>query len=238
MLLSPDEWGIVGLSLQVSGCAILGALPVAFALAYVLARVRFAGKIVVDALVHLPLVLPPVVVGWVLLIAFAPSGPLGAPLARWFGVSLLFRWTGAALAAAIMALPLMVRSIRLSLEAIDPRLEQAARTLGAGRLDRFFTIVLPLARPGVLAALVLGFARSLGEFGATITFVSNVPGETATLPLAIYSALQVPGAEATVWRLALVSVVLSLGALIASEWLVRRRLSRDHIIPGHDSHVL
>ena len=140
--------------------------------------------------------------------------------------------------AAIMALPLMVRSIRLSLEAIDPRLEQAARTLGAGRLDRFFTIVLPLARPGVLAALVLGFARSLGEFGATITFVSNVPGETATLPLAIYSALQVPGAEATVWRLALVSVVLSLGALIASEWLVRRRLSRDHIIPGHDSHVL
>jgi molybdate transport system permease protein len=227
MLLSPEEWGIVGLSLQVSGCAIAGALPVAFALAYLLARGRFAGKIVIDALVHLPLVLPPVVVGWVLLIAFAPAGPLGAPLLRWFGVSLLFRWTGAVLAAAIMALPLMVRSIRLSLESIDPRLEAAARTLGAGRIDRFVTIVLPLTRPGVLAALVLGFARSLGEFGATITFVSNVPGETATLPLAIYAALQVPGAEATVWRLALVSIALSLGALIASEMLVRRGLQGD-----------
>jgi molybdate transport system permease protein len=238
MLLSPDEWGIVALSLQISSCAILGALPVAFALAYLLARGHFAGKILIDALVHLPLVLPPVVVGWVLLIAFAPAGPLGAPLARWFGVSLLFRWTGAALAAAIMALPLMVRSIRLSIEAIDPRLEAAARTLGAGRFDRFFTIVLPLARPGVLAALVLGFARSLGEFGATITFVSNVPGETATLPLAIYSALQVPGAEAAVWRLALVSIILSLGALVASELLVRRGLSRDRAGNGQNPHVL
>lgn len=232
MILSPDEWAIVGLSLKVSGVAIVCALPVAFALAYVLARGQFPGKILVDALVHLPLVLPPVVVGWLLLIAFAPSGVLGAPLARCFGVTLLFRWTGAALAAAIMALPLMVRSIRLSLEAIDPRLEAAARTLGAGRLGAFATITLPLARPGVLAALVLGFARSLGEFGATITFVSNVPGETETLPLAIYATLQVPGQDTAVWRLALVSVVLSLCALVVSEALVRRGAK------GRDAHVL
>ena len=232
MILSPDEWAIVGLSLKVSGVAIVCALPVAFALAYVLARGQFPGKILVDALVHLPLVLPPVVVGWLLLIAFAPSGVLGAPLARCFGVTLLFRWTGAALAAAIMALPLMVRSIRLSLEAIDPRLEAAARTLGAGRLGAFATITLPLARPGVLAALVLGFARSLGEFGATITFVSNVPGETETLPLAIYATLQVPGQDAAVWRLAMVSVVLSLCALVVSEALVRRGAK------GRDAHVL
>jgi len=232
MILSPDEWAIVGLSLKVSGVAIVCALPVAFALAYVLARGQFPGKILVDALVHLPLVLPPVVVGWLLLIAFAPSGVLGAPLARCFGVTLLFRWTGASLAAAIMALPLMVRSIRLSLEAIDPRLEAAARTLGAGRLGAFATITLPLARPGVLAALVLGFARSLGEFGATITFVSNVPGETETLPLAIYATLQVPGQDTAVWRLALVSVVLSLCALVVSEALVRRGAK------GRDAHVL
>jgi molybdate transport system permease protein len=233
MGLSAEEWAIVGLSLKVSGVAIVCALPLAFALAYVLARARFPGKIVLDALVHLPLVLPPVVIGWALLILFAPSGPLGVLLARWFGVTLLFRWTGAALAAAIMALPLMVRSIRLSLEAIDVRFEAAARTLGAGRIDSFVTITLPLARPGVLAALVLGFARSLGEFGATITFVSNVPGETATLPLAIYAALQVPGGEATVWRLALVSVLLSLGALVVSEWLVRGQRSGES-----DGHVL
>ena len=232
MGLSADEWAIVGLSLKVSAVAIFGALPIAFALAYVLARGRFPGKIVVDALVHLPLVLPPVVVGWLLLIAFAPAGPLGALLARTFGITLLFRWTGAALAAAIMALPLMVRSIRLSIEAIDPRLEAAARTLGAGWLGSFATITLPLARPGVLAALVLGFARSLGEFGATITFVSNVPGETETLPLAIYAKLQVPGAESAVWRLALVSVALSLCALVMSEWLVRRGAQ------GRETHVL
>ena len=232
-MLTADEWGIVWLSLQVSLVAIAGALPVAFGLAYLLARGRFPGKVVIDALVHLPLVLPPVVVGWMLLIAFAPNGLLGAPLQRWLGVSLMFRWTGAALAAAVMALPLMVRSIRLSIEAVDPRLEAAARTLGAGRIDAFVTILLPLARPGVLAALVLGFARSLGEFGATITFVSNVPGQTATLPLAIYSALQVPGQEVTVWRLALISVALSLGALIASEMLVRQGPGRDR-----DAHVL
>jgi len=233
MLLNGDEWAIVGLSLKVSGVAIVCTLPLAFALAHVLARASFPGKIMLDALVHLPLVLPPVVIGWVLLIAFAPAGPLGALLARWFGVTLLFRWTGAALAAGIMAMPLMVRSIRLSLEAIDPRLEAAARTLGAGRLDSFATITLPLARPGVLAALVLGFARSLGEFGATITFVSNVPGETGTLPLAIYAALQVPGHEGAVLRLALVSVLLSLGALVVSEWLVRGTGTG-----GRDGHVL
>jgi molybdate transport system permease protein len=229
--MTAEEWGIVALSLRVSLVAIVVALPVAFALAWVLARMQFAGKVVIDALVHLPLVLPPVVIGWLLLLAFAPVGPIGAPLQRWLGISLMFRWTGAALAAAIMALPLMVRSIRLSLEAIDPRLEAAARTLGAGRVDTFVSITLPLAWPGVLAGMVLGFARSLGEFGATITFVSDVPGETSTLPLAIYAALQVPGQEGNVWRLALISVALSLCALVASELLARRA-------GGKDAHVL
>lgn len=221
-MLSAEEWGTVALSLKVGGAAVLITLPIAFALAWLLARHRFPGRIVVDALVHLPLVLPPVVTGWLLLIAFGPFGPVGRWLESWFGVSLMFRWTGAALAAAIMALPLMVRAMRLSIEGIDRRLEGAARTLGASPWHSFWTISLPLALPGVLAALVLGFARSIGEFGATITFVSNIPGETRTLPLAIYSALQVPGGEAMVTRLALLSVVLSLGALILSEWLVRR----------------
>ena len=221
-MLSPEEWGIVALSLKVGGVAVLATLPVAFGLAWILARYRFPGRVVLDALVHLPLVLPPVVTGWLLLIAFGPLGPAGRWLESWFGMTLMFRWTGAALAAAIMALPLMVRAMRLSIEGIDRRLEGAARTLGAGRWHAFRTISLPLALPGVLAALVLGFARSIGEFGATITFVSNIPGETRTLPLAIYSALQVPGGEAMVTRLALLSVALSLGALILSEWLVRR----------------
>ena len=220
-LLSSEEWGIVALSLKVGGVAVLGALPVAFALAWVLARVRFAGRVLVDALVHLPLVLPPVVTGWLLLLAFGAQGPAGQFLAH-FGITLMFRWTGAALAAAVMALPLMVRAIRLSLEAVDPRLEGAARTLGAGPWRCFVTITLPLAMPGVLAGMVLGFARSLGEFGATITFVSNIPDETRTLPLAIYGALQVPDGDATAARLAIVSVVLSLGALVASEVLARR----------------
>ncbi len=221
-MLSAEEWGIVALSLKVGGVAVLATLPLAFALAWVLARYRFPGRLLLDALVHLPLVLPPVVTGWLLLVAFGPLGPIGSRLQDWLGVTLMFRWTGAALAAAIMALPLMVRAMRLSIEAIDRRLEGAARTLGAGRWHAFRTVSLPLALPGVLAALVLGFARSIGEFGATITFVSNIPGETQTLPLAIYSALQVPGAEAMVARLALLSVALSLGALILSEWLVRR----------------
>ncbi len=221
-MLSPEEWGIVALSLKVGGVAVLATLPIAFALAWLLARYRFPGRVVLDALVHLPLVLPPVVTGWLLLIAFGPLGPIGRWLESWFGMTLMFRWTGAALAAAIMALPLMVRAMRLSIEGIDRRLEGAARTLGATPWHSFWTISLPLALPGVLAALVLGFARSIGEFGATITFVSNIPGETRTLPLAIYSALQVPGGEVMVTRLALLSVALSLGALILSEWLVRR----------------
>jgi molybdate transport system permease protein len=182
----------------------------------------------IDALVHLPLVLPPVVTGWLLLLAFGANGPGGRSLAA-IGVSVMFRWTGAALAAAVMALPLMVRAMRLSIEAIDPRLEGAARTLGAGRWRTFHSVSLPLAMPGVLAALVLGFARSIGEFGATITFVSNIPGETQTLPLAIYGALQMPGGEGAATRLAVLSVVLSLGALVASEWLVRRGGAR-HVV--------
>ena len=221
-MLSPEEWGIVALSLKVGGVAVLATLPVAFAVAWLLARYRFQGRVILDALVHLPLVLPPVVTGWLLLIAFGPLGPVGRWLESWFGATLMFRWTGAALAAAIMALPLMVRAMRLSIEGIDRRLEGAARTLGATPWHSFWTISLPLALPGVLAALVLGFARSIGEFGATITFVSNIPGETRTLPLAIYSALQVPGGEAMVTRLALLSVALSLGALVLSEYLVRR----------------
>lgn len=223
-LFSPDEWEVVRLSLLVGGTAVAAALPIAFGLAWLLARRRFPGRVLLDGLVHLPLVLPPVVTGWLLLIAFAPvGGPIGGPLERWFGTSVLFRWTGATIAAAVMALPLMVRAMRLSIEAVDRRLVGAARTLGAGRLDAFLTITLPLSLPGVLAGAVLGFARALGEFGATITFVSNIPGETRTLPIAIYSALQVPGGDAQVWRLAAISVALSLGALIASELLVRRR---------------
>ena len=221
---------IVRLTLLVGGTATLGALPVAFALAWVLARWRFPGKVLLDGLVHLPLVVPPVVTGWVLLLAFAPAGPIGRVLEAGFGVSVLFRWTGAAIAAGVMALPLMVRAMRISIEAVDLRLENAARTLGAGRWRVFWTLTLPLSIPGVLAGAVLGFARSIGEFGATITFVSNVPGETQTLPLAIYSALQQPGADALVWRLSCVSVALSLIALIASELLTRRAGRGLHVL--------
>ena len=222
MILSPVEWEIVLLSLQVSGTAMAAILPVAFGLAWILARKRFAGKVVLDALIHLPLVLPPVVTGWLLLILFGINGPVGRFLADTVGLTFMFRWTGAALAAAIMALPLMVRAMRLSIESVDRRLEGAARTLGAGPWRTFFEITLPLALPGVLAGMVLGFARSIGEFGATITFVSNIPGETRTLPLAIYTTLQLPGSEAIVTRLAIISVILSLGALVVSEVLVRR----------------
>ena len=229
-MLTAEEWGIIALSLKVSMVAVGLALPLSFALAYALARGRFPGKALLDGLVHLPLVLPPVVTGWLLLIGFGLNGPIGSRLHDWFGITLIFRWTGAALAAGIMALPLMVRAIRLSIEAVDQRLEGAARTLGAGRWRAFATVTLPLSMPGVLAALVLGFARSIGEFGATITFVSNIPGETRTLPLAIYSALQVPGSDAVVTRLALLSVALSLGALLVSEWLGRRQAFGRH---GH-----
>ncbi len=221
-MLSGEEWEIVRLSLKVSGVAVLLTLPIAFVLAWVLARLRFPGKILLDALVHLPLVLPPVVTGWLLLLAFGGQGPAGRWLADWFGLTFMFRWTGAALAAAIMALPLMVRAMRLSIEAVDRRLEGAARTLGAGPWRSFASVTLPLALPGILAGAMLGFARSIGEFGATITFVSSIPGETRTLPLAIYGALQLPGGEAAVTRLAVISVLLSLGALIVSELLARR----------------
>jgi len=231
-VLTPEEAEIVALSLKVSLVAIAAALPLAFALAWLLARGRFPGKILLDALVHLPLVLPPVVTGWMLLLAFGTTGPAGRWLEEVFGLTLMFRWTGAALAAAVMALPLMVRAMRLSIEAVDRRLEGAARTLGAGPWRTFFGVTLPLAMPGVLAGLVLGFARSVGEFGATITFVSNIPSETRTLPLAIYSALQMPGTESAITRLALISVALSVAALVLSEWLARRS---GH---GRGSHVL
>jgi molybdate transport system permease protein len=231
-LLGPEDWEIVRLSLKVGAVAVAGTLPVAFALAWALARGRCPGKLLLDGIVHLPLVLPPVVTGWLLLLAFGNNGPAGRFLAATFGLSFMFRWTGAALAAAIMALPLMVRAIRLSLEAVDRRLEGAARTLGAGPVRTFWTVTLPLSMPGVLAGMVLGFARSIGEFGATITFVSNIPGETRTLPLAIYSALQVPGGETMVTRLAILSALLSLGALMLSEILSRRAGS------GRGGHVL
>ena len=229
-MLDAAEWGIVALSLKVGGVAMAVTLPIAFALAWLLARVRFPGKVIVDAAIHLPLVVPPVVTGWLLLLAFGPNGPIGAWLQDWFGVTVLFRWTGAAIAAGVMALPLMVRAMRISIEAVDRRLENAARTLGAGPWRVFWTLTLPLSIPGVLAGAVLGFARSIGEFGATITFVSNVAGETQTLPLAIYSALQQPGADALVWRLSCVSVGLSLIALIASELLTRRAGRGLHVL--------
>jgi molybdate transport system permease protein len=224
------DWPIILLTLKVGIAAMVVTLPIAFALAWVLARGVFPGKLLLDALVHLPLVLPPVVTGWLLLLLFAPSGLIGHALLAWFGVTVLFKWTGAAIASGVMALPLMVRAIRLSIEAVDRRLESAARTLGAGGWRVFRDITLPLSLPGVLAGLVLGFARSIGEFGATITFVSNVPGQTQTLPLAIYSALQLPDGDALVWRLALIAVALSLGALVASEALARRGGRGLHVL--------
>jgi molybdate transport system permease protein len=221
-MLSDPEREIIVLSLKVGAVATLAALPLAFALAWALARGRFPGRSLLDAMVHLPLVLPPVVTGWLLLLAFGTQGPVGRWLAQCCDASVMFRWAGAAIASAIMALPLMVRAIRLSLEAVDPRLEAAARTLGASRWRCFRTVTLPLSLPGVTGGAVLGFARSLGEFGATITFVSNIPGETRTLPLAIYDLLQVPGGETAATRLAIMAMAIALAALIASEAMVRR----------------
>ncbi len=200
-----------------SARATLGCLPVALGLAFALARWRFPGRALLDAAAHLPLVLPPVVVGWLLLLLFGLHGPIGATLHDWFGIRLVFTKAGAVLACAVMILPLMLRTIRLSVEAVDPGLELAARTLGAGAWDRFLTITLPLAAPGVLVGAIVGFAASLGEFGAVITFAANIPGQTQTLPLAIYSALQAPGGEATAARLSLISVALAVGFLMAAE---------------------
>ena len=220
-MLTPDELVIVGLSLRVAVVSVACSLPVAVAIAWVLARFSFPGKTLVDAAVHLPLVLPPVVVGYALLVLFGRHGALGRVLGDWFGIVFAFRWTGAALAAAIMGFPLMVRAIRLSFESIDRRLEVAARTLGASRLWVFTSISLPLALRGIATGTMLSFARGLGEFGATITFVSSIPGETQTLPLAIYTYTQVPGAETQALRLSVLAVALALAALVGSEWISR-----------------
>ena len=229
--LGPAEWQAVRLSLQVAAWATVLSLPPGIAVAWLLARGRFPGRGLLNALVHLPLILPPVVTGYLLLWLFGTRGPVGSWLEATFGFSFMFSWTGAALAAAVMALPLMVRAMRLSIEAVDRKLVEAAQTLGASRWRAFRTITLPLTLPGILAGLVLGFARSIGEFGATITFVSNIPGETRTLPLAIYSALQVPGTELAVARLAVLAVSLSLIALLLSEWLMRRAAAKvSHVV--------
>ncbi|HMQ42233.1 MAG TPA: molybdate ABC transporter permease subunit [Paracoccus sp. (in: a-proteobacteria)] len=226
--LTPQEWQAVTLSLRVSLWAVAASLPLGIFVAYALARWRFPGHALLNGVVHLPLILPPVVTGYLLLLGFGRRGIFGAPLAEWFGIVFAFRWTGAALAAAVMAFPLMVRTIRLSIEAVDPRLEQAASTLGAGRLATFATVTLPLILPGVIAGSIIAFAKAMGEFGATITFVSNIPGATQTLPTAIYSELQVPGGEAQAARLVMVAIGIALAALLASEWLgraVARRIS-------------
>jgi molybdate transport system permease protein len=200
---------------------VLGSLPFGILMAWILVRCRFPGKALLDSLIHLPLVLPPVVVGYLLLISLGRRGIIGEKLFDWFGFSFAFSWRGAALASAVIAFPLMVRAIRLALEAVDIRLEQAARTLGAGRWRVFFTITLPLTLPGVIVGTVLAFARSLGEFGATITFVSNIPGETRTLPLAMFTLIETPGAEGAAARLCVIAIVLALASLLASEWLAR-----------------
>jgi len=220
--ITPTEWTAILLSLKVATVATLVATPLGVALAFVLARRDFWGKSLLDALVHLPLVLPPVVTGYLLLLAFGRRGPIGAFLADYFGIVFAFRWTGAVLSCGVMSFPLLMRPIRLSIEAVDRRLEQAAETLGAPPWRVFFSVTLPLALPGVLAGMVLGFAKAIGEFGATITFVSNIPGETQTLPLAIYTLTQVPGGDAGALRLTLVSVVISMAALLGSELLARR----------------
>jgi molybdate transport system permease protein len=219
--LSPDEWTAILLSLRIAVVATIVALPFGIAVAYWLARYDFWGKTLVDGLVHLPLVLPPVVTGYLLLLAFGRRGPIGAFLYDTFGIVFAFRWTGAALASGIMGFPLMVRAIRLSIEAIDQRLEGAAATLGASGFWVFFTVTLPLTLPGIIAGMMLCFAKALGEFGATITFVSNIPGETQTISAAIYTLTQVPSGDAAALRLVVVAIVLSMVALIASEWLAR-----------------
>ena len=226
--LTPDEWIAVQLSLRIAIVATVMALPFGVVMAWVLARKNFWGKALLDGLVHLPLVLPPVVTGYLLLLSFGRKGPIGSFLAETFGIVFSFRWTGAALACGIMGFPLLVRAVRLSFEAIDRRLEDAASTLGASRAWAFITITLPLALPGIIAGMVLCFAKALGEFGATITFVSNIPGETQTISAAIYTFTQVPGGDAAAGRLVIVAIVIALAALVASEWLARRAGTRFH----------
>ena len=223
---SAGELAIVALSLKVAAVGTLCSLPIAVAVALVLARGRFWGRSILNAIVHLPLVMPPVVTGYLLLVLFGRRGPIGAWLDDTFGMVLAFRWTGAALAAAVMGFPLLVRAIRLAIEQVDERLEEAASSLGASPAWTIITVTLPLAFPGVLAGLVLGFAKALGEFGATMTFVSNIPGETRTLALAIYTFTQVPGGEAGIWRLAGLSIAVSFSALLLSEILAHRMRRR------------
>ena len=226
--LSPEEWTAVALTLRIALVATACALPFGIAIGWLLARGNFWGKALLDGLVHLPLVLPPVVTGYLLLISFGRRGPIGAFLDDHFGIVFSFRWTGAALACGVMGFPLLVRPIRLALEAIDRKLEDAASTLGANRALVFFTVTLPLALPGLIAGILLCFARALGEFGATITFVSNIPGETQTISSAIYTLTQVPGGDAAAGRLVLISIGLAFAALLASEWLGRRATIRFH----------
>jgi molybdate transport system permease protein len=220
-LLSPAEVSALLLSIKIAITAAVAELPLAVFLAFILARVRFFGNSFINILIHLPLILPPVVTGYFLLILFGNNGPIGLILAQYFGIILAFRWTGAALASAVMALPLMVRAIRLSIEAVDPTIENAARTLGANRINVFFSITLPLSYPGIIAGFILGFAKALGEFGATITFVSNIPGETQTLSAAIYTYTQSPGGDVPALRLAALSVIVSIAALGFTELLAR-----------------
>lgn len=220
--LSPEELTAIGLSLRVAFWAVAVSLPFGILTAYVLSRGRFPGIAILDAVVYLPLTLPPVVTGFILLILFGRRGPIGGFLAEHFGIVFAFRWTGAALAGGIMGFPLLVRAIRLSLDSVDRRLEAAAGTLGASPARVFLTVTLPMVLPGVLAGVIMAFARAMGEFGATITFVSNIPGETQTLPTAIYTLTQVPGGDAAAFRLVGISVAISMGALIASEYLARR----------------
>ena len=223
--LGPEEWAAVALSLRVAFWATVASLPLGVLVAYALARWSFPGKQLLNGLVHLPLILPPVVTGYLLLLTFGTRGPVGSVLADW-GIVVAFRWTGAALAAGVMAFPLMVRAIRLSIEAVDPKLEQAASTLGAAPVWVFLTVTLPMALPGIVAGTILAFAKAMGEFGATITFVSNIPGETRTIPSAIYAFLQVPGGEGAATRLVIVSVVVAMGALLLSEVVGRRVAAR------------
>ncbi|WP_336814571.1 molybdate ABC transporter permease subunit [Bosea sp. MMO-172] len=219
--LSPEEWTAVRLSLIVATTAMIASLPLGLGVGLLLARGRFWGKSLLDAIVHMPLILPPVVTGYLLLVGFGRRGPIGQFLYDWFGIVLSFRWTGAALACAVMGFPLMVRAIRLSIEAVDRKLESAAGTLGASPIWVFLTVTLPLCLPGIIAGMILCFAKAMGEFGATITFVSNIPGETQTLPSAIYTFTQVPGGDAGALRLTLISIAISVAALFLSELMAR-----------------